>query len=124
MINSSDSSSAFQRAGELLLVLIHVSEPLRQETILPAVLETSAQEDFMEALLAKLILTESSVILDNVSDIDEILMQDMILFLRLLQFEMGFRGTWTVKLKESTETVVSSLFKILVCSDQSRTDVS
>ncbi|KAG6886295.1 hypothetical protein C0993_006705 [Termitomyces sp. T159_Od127] len=113
-ITPSNSSSAFLRAGELLLVLIHVSEPLREETTLPAVLETSSQEDLMEALLAKLNLMESLIISDSISDIDETLMQDMILFLRLLQFEMGFRGTWTAKLKESTDTIVSSLFKVLI----------
>ncbi|KAH0589220.1 hypothetical protein H2248_004982 [Termitomyces sp. 'cryptogamus'] len=110
----SNSSSAFQRAGELLLILIHVSEPLREDTTLSTILENPAQEDFMEALSSKLVLIESSIVSTSNSDIDEILTQDMILFLRLLQFEMGFRGAWTIKLKETTDRIVSSLFKILL----------
>ncbi|KAG6862353.1 hypothetical protein C0995_016051 [Termitomyces sp. Mi166 len=109
----SNPSSAFRRTGELLLVLIHGSELLREDTA-PYPILVSAQEDFMEALLSKLVLMESSIISNNTSDIDEVLTQDMILFLRLLQFEMGFRGAWTTKLRETAERVVSSLFKILL----------
>ncbi|KAG5337493.1 hypothetical protein C0989_009508 [Termitomyces sp. Mn162] len=94
----SNSSSAFQRA----------------DTTLSTILENPAQEDFMEALSSKLVLIESSIVSTSNSDIDEILTQDMILFLRLLQFEMGFRGAWTIKLKETTDRIVSSLFKILL----------
>ncbi|KAG6920074.1 hypothetical protein DXG01_010142 [Tephrocybe rancida] len=110
-----NQSHTFQRAGELLRVLIYVSEPLRENMTPLLSLEISVQDQFIEALLSKLVLFESLVISTTNSDTDDSdLTQDIVLFLRLLQFEMGFRGTWTSRMKDATDRVVSCLFRITV----------
>ncbi|KAG6866656.1 hypothetical protein C0991_000766 [Blastosporella zonata] len=106
-------SHTFQQAGELLRVLIYISEPLRDNMTLP-MLETSAQEEFIQALLSKLVLIEVLVTSNDSAADENDLTPDMVLFLRLLQFEMGFRGEWTSRMKDAMANIVSYLFKIMV----------
>ncbi|KAG6857783.1 hypothetical protein H0H87_004199 [Tephrocybe sp. NHM501043] len=109
-------SETFQRAGELLRVLIHVSEPLREIMAPIPTLEVSTQEEFIEASLSKLVSMEplfesnsgGSATYENNST------QDVVLLLRLLQFELSFKGVWTSKMKDATDKLVSCLFRIMV----------
>ncbi|KAF8070344.1 hypothetical protein FPV67DRAFT_1413891 [Lyophyllum atratum] len=106
-------SQGFKRAGELLRVLIYVAEPLRRGTAPPPVIEASNQEGFIEALSSKLMSMEPLATSDGALDTGGSgLAQEIILILRLLQFELGFRSVWSSKTKEATHQVASSLFRL------------
>ncbi|KAG6829453.1 hypothetical protein H0H92_004513 [Tricholoma furcatifolium] len=106
--------NSFQRAGEILRVLIHIAEPLREKTIPFSSLETSTQDAFIEALFSKLQAVETHITSSGVDADTSDLTQDMVLFLRLLQFEIGFREAWTSRMKDATVKVASLLIKIIV----------
>ncbi|KAF5386158.1 hypothetical protein D9615_002361 [Tricholomella constricta] len=106
-------SRGFQRAGELLRVLMYVAEPLREKSVLLPLVETSIQDEFIEALSSKLASMEEFATSNNGSEtLEANLAQEMVLILRLLQFELGFRTIWSSKMKEATDKVVSSLFRL------------
>ncbi|KAG5646822.1 hypothetical protein DXG03_002199 [Asterophora parasitica] len=108
-------SQGFQRAGELLRVLIYIAEPLREGPEPLPLVDTSIQDDFADALASKIHSMEhfatSNYAPEMVGGEES---EYMVLILRLMQFELGFRTVWSSKMKEATEKAVSSLFRIAV----------
>lgn len=100
------------RAGEVLRVLSHVSEPLREEgTGLD--LDVSTQER-----LAKVILESfqfANAIFSKTTDHSLRVITDSVIFLaRLLQFDLGFFGIRTTHFRETCEKMTPVLFDLVV----------
>ncbi|KAG5638808.1 hypothetical protein H0H81_010037 [Sphagnurus paluster] len=113
--SSENNIQSFQRAGELLRVLIYVAEPLREGTAPLPLVEISIEENFVDALLSKVVSMEPTITSDSPLEvIAEDVNQEIVLLLRFLQFEMGFRTIWTSKIKDATDKIASSLFKLAV----------
>ncbi|KAG6334052.1 hypothetical protein ID866_5040 [Astraeus odoratus] len=97
------------RAGELLRVLSHVAEPLRMKpTNLP--LDPLVQERLSKVILDTFIAIE--VMLSGVSDTSRELTRSAIFLARLLQFNLGFTGLWSLSCIEIHESLSSILFRL------------
>lgn len=100
------------RAGEVLRVLSHVSEPLREEgTGLD--LDVSTQER-----LAKIILESfqfANVMFSKTTDSSLRVITEAVIFLaRLLQFDLGFPGIRTTHFRDTCEKMTPVLFDLVV----------
>lgn len=109
-------SENFRGAGELLRVLIYVAEPLRARQVPLPVLETSIQDEFLDAVSSNLVSVESLIASRSNPQPDAKLNQDLILMLRLLQFELGFQNPGSTKTKEASNRLTSSLFRLALVS--------
>ncbi|PPQ98440.1 hypothetical protein CVT24_004119 [Panaeolus cyanescens] len=98
------------RVGELLRVLVHVSHPLREFNGGPLpTLDAAVQESFLCAV-DKLERVLESQIIDEAQRSEQS-KHDSILLLRLLQFMLSFRTTWTAKSKDYAHQLANSLFR-------------
>ncbi|KAG1837915.1 hypothetical protein DFJ58DRAFT_862003 [Suillus subalutaceus] len=100
------------RAGEVLRVLSHVSEPLREEgTELD--LDVSTQER-----LAKIVLESfqfANTTFSKTTDHSLRVITEAVIFLaRLLQFDLGFFGIRTTHFRETCERMMPVLFDLVV----------
>lgn len=102
----------FRRVGELLRVLVYVSQPIRDDPALLPSLEPLIQEEFLDSLHTKLAAIDSLLDSNEPSGDESTLPQGLLLVLRLLQFELGFRSAWTPKIKEYCENISRLLFKL------------
>jgi mediator of RNA polymerase II transcription subunit 12 len=101
------------RAAEVLRVLSHVSEPLREE-------ETSLDLGIpMQERLAKTMLESFQLACVMFTSATEqsrihILTQAVIFLARLLQFDLGFARIWTAQFRETCEKVALVLFDLVM----------
>lgn len=111
-----------RRIGELLRALVYIAQPFRKEGPLLLNLDPLVQDDFVVILHDK--LSEIKVTLESnpsaqVADREvqsAQISQQVVLLVRLLQFDLGFRGAWTPKLKDLSTTFIKNLFHLaLVC---------
>lgn len=113
-------SQRLRRIGELLQVLVYISEPMQQESSLPA-LEPSIQDTFIDALYKSFALLESLLLPSDPSEGGRAdasdLTQGTILLARLLQFNLGFRDVWTPKTKETGSSLSMSIFRLALVGD-------
>jgi mediator of RNA polymerase II transcription subunit 12 len=115
-------AECIRRAGELLRVLIHVTEPLREEAFELPELDCGIQEGFFDAICTKFedirsMFNGGSFTDDGLSQVT----RSAIFLGRLLQFDLGFRGVWTAKTREGSGSLSSTLFRLaLVCELVSR----
>ncbi|OAX39947.1 hypothetical protein K503DRAFT_781763 [Rhizopogon vinicolor AM-OR11-026] len=99
------------RAGEVLRVLSHVSEPLREEeTALD--LDIPTQERLAKTILESLQLAD--VMFSKTIEQFRILTQAVIFLARLLQFDLGFSGIWTTEFQETCEKMTPVLFDLVM----------
>ena len=114
-----DLTDYIQRAGQLLRVLAHVAESLRETALLPQ-LESEVQDEFIDAICAQFDVIHSTLVADgDQSDIATKASQssDTVIFLaRLLQYDLGFPGGWTAKTKGASNPLVSTLFRLALVS--------
>ena len=99
-------------AGEVLRVLSHVSEPLREEgTGLD--LDMPTQERLAKTILE--LLQFVSVMFSKTTEQSlHILTRAVIFLARLLQFDLGFSGIWTTQFRETCEKVAPVLFDLVM----------
>jgi mediator of RNA polymerase II transcription subunit 12 len=100
------------RAAEVLRVLSHVSEPLREEeTALD--LGIPMQERVAKTMLESFQLAH--VMFSNATEQSiHILTQAVIFLARLLQFDLGFARIWTTQFRETCEKVALVLFDLVM----------
>lgn len=109
-----------ERTGQLLRVLTHVIESMREEaTVLPQ-LEPTVQDELIEVLCSKFDVLESSFTTSDTESEHKAVMppgsQSVIFLARLLQFDLGFQSAWTSKTRETSNNLVATLFRLaLVC---------
>lgn len=100
------------RASEVLRVLSHVSEPLREEgTGLD--LDVSTQERLAKTILESFQFANSSF--SKAPDHSLHVLTEAVIFLaRLLQFDLGFPGIWTTQFRATCEKMAPVLFDLVV----------
>ncbi|KAF9453917.1 hypothetical protein P691DRAFT_798859 [Macrolepiota fuliginosa MF-IS2] len=105
-----------RRVGELLRALVYIAQPFRKEGPLLLNLDPAVQDDFVAILYDKLstikATLESSAPAQAAGreDLSSTISQQVVLLVRLLQFDLGFRGAWTPKLKDLSAPFISNLF--------------
>lgn len=109
-----------ERTGELLRVLAHVAEPLRDgKDQLPS-LDPQIQNRFMTLLLAKFEILESILCSEGAADDMDVdgaplpISDAVILLTRLLQFDLGFPGVWTKETEVCGNNLVAVLFRLVL----------
>ena len=111
--DTENETEALRRVGEMLRVLVHVSQPFRcPSATLPSV-DTATQEAFVEALDKRLKVLDSQIANEDTSTHSP---QDFILPCRLLQFILSFRITWTPKTKELSSNLSAIIFRLALVS--------
>lgn len=99
---------------------------MREDASLLPDLEPLIQEEFLDSLHTK-IATVESLLESNEASVEDSTQptQGIILILRLLQFELGFRSAWTPKTKDFCDAICKLLFKLaLVCNSTLATSAS
>jgi mediator of RNA polymerase II transcription subunit 12 len=108
-----DETESLRRVGEMLRVLVHVSQPFRGPTATLPSVDTAIQEAFIETLDKRLKLLDSQVANRDISVHSP---QDFILPCRLLQFILSFRLKWTPKTKELSSNLSAVIFRLALVS--------
>ena len=102
------------RAGEILRLLSHVIEPFRTKGIFFQ-LDVNCQERLGKGICETLSAVES-MLASTGGEASKRLAQSILFVARLLQFNLGFGGTWTTTIREQYEILSSTLFRLaLVC---------
>ena len=104
---------SLRRVGEMLRVLVHVSQPFRGSTATLPPVDTAVQEAFIETLDKRLKVFDSQIANEDTSARSP---QDFILLCRLLQFILSFRITWTPKTKDSSSNLSAMIFRLALVS--------
>lgn len=106
-------AEASRRVGEMLRVLVHVSQPFRGSTATLPSVDSAIQEAFIETLERRVGVLDSQV-----ADGDTAVHspQDFILPCRLLQFLLSFRISWTPKTKDSSSNLSVMIFRLALVS--------
>lgn len=104
---------ALRRVGEMLRVLVHVSQPFRGPTTTLPPVDTAIQEAFIETLDKRLKVLDTQIANEDTSAYSP---QDFILPCRLLQFILSFRITWTPKTKDSSSSLSAMIFRLALVS--------
>jgi mediator of RNA polymerase II transcription subunit 12 len=107
-------------ASEQLRLLAHVVELARDDPTALPVVDSVAQDSFIEALASKIQAFETVVSQHTPkSDVPpDQATQGAILMARLLQFNMAFRGVWTLKARSLSEDLCKSVFNLALVSFQ------
>lgn len=102
------------RAGEILRLLSHVMEPFRTKgTIFQ--LDASCQERLGKGVCDTLSAAETMFSATGAEG-SKRLTQSILFVARLLQFKLGFGGTWKTAVREQYEMLSATLFRLaLVC---------
>lgn len=110
------------RVGELLRALVYIAQPFRKEGPLLLNLDPAVQDDFVAILHDKLstikatLSSSASAQATCGEDLSATISQQVVLLVRLLQFDLGFRGAWTPKLRDLSATFINNIFYLaLVC---------
>lgn len=110
------SKASLSRAEELLRVLSYVAEPLRDDPVGLPVVTTDNQDRFFHALTTKWDQLFDLMSSDTEEDPQLPFIEAIVLFARLLQFDLALRGVWTERVREKSSQLVETLFKLLqVC---------
>lgn len=108
------NQECFQRVGELLRVLVHVSLPFRDSSAVSLVVEPEVQETFIAALEGKFKAIEYEILSNDSTFF--LSSQRLVLLSRLLQFVLSFRSSWTQKSKEVCINLSTMLFPLTLVS--------
>lgn len=96
-----------QQVGELLRVLVRVSEPFRTvPSSIPAV-DPPVQQEFMQAILEKFKL---------LANCDDLRWKEALILARLLQFILNFKCTWSPGLQQLSAELLNIIFDLLLVS--------
>jgi mediator of RNA polymerase II transcription subunit 12 len=110
-----------RRVGELLRALVYIAQPFRKEGPLLLNLDPTTQDDFVTIVHDKLSTIKATLVERSASatqvasgeeDLSTTISQQVVLLVRLLQFDLGFRGAWTPKLKDLSSSFINNLFHL------------
>ncbi|KIM45096.1 hypothetical protein M413DRAFT_441761 [Hebeloma cylindrosporum] len=110
--NSTTSvQECFQRVGELLRVLVHISLTFRDSPASSLIVEPQVQDAFIATLENKFKAIEPQALSEN--NMDSLLLnQQLVLLSRLLQFVLSFRCCWTPQSKDACINLSALLFRL------------
>jgi mediator of RNA polymerase II transcription subunit 12 len=105
-------------ASEQLRLLAHVVELARDDQTALPVVDSLAQDSFIDALAGKIRAFETLLAQPMpTSDVPSTqATQGAVLMARLLQFNMAFRGVWTPKARSLGEGLCKSVFNLALVS--------
>ena len=113
LTDTENEAESLGRVGEMLRVLVHVSQPFRGPTATLPLVDTAIQEPFIQTLDKRVKALDSQVA--NKETLAHSL-QDFILPCRLLQFILSFRLTWTPKTKDLSSNLSAMIFRLALVS--------
>lgn len=116
LLQPADLTDCIERAGQLLRVLAHVIESMREQAALLPQLDPMVQDEFIDAICVKFNAIESILTSDGWGLETSQVSRSLIFLARLLQFNLGFRGAWTAKAKSVSDQLVSALFRLALVS--------
>jgi mediator of RNA polymerase II transcription subunit 12 len=91
---------------------------MREEAAALPQLDPVVQDEFIDVLCAEFDAIDSILTADLEPVIRPEIFQSLIFLVRLLQFDLGFRGAWTAKAKGASNRLVSTLFRLALVSKQ------
>jgi mediator of RNA polymerase II transcription subunit 12 len=103
-----------RHVGEVLRALVYIAQPFRKEGTLFLNLDPLVQDDFVAILhdkLSEIIATLKSNASSTI-DLSVQISPPIVLLVRLLQFDLGFRGAWTPKMKDLGGAFIRNLFDL------------
>jgi len=105
-------------ASEQLRLLAHVVELARDDQTALPIVDSMAQDSFIDALASKIRAFETLLAQPApTSDVPSAqATQGAVLMARLLQFNMAFRGVWTPKARSLGESLCKSIFDLALVS--------
>ncbi|KAF5322492.1 hypothetical protein D9619_001365 [Psilocybe cf. subviscida] len=106
-------NEGLKRVGELLRVLIHVSQPFRDASATLPTVEPGVLEKFIAALEAKFKLIETEL---HPETIKPSTIHNLYLLTRLLQFTISFKNTWNTTAKQTCIELSATIFRIALYS--------
>lgn len=106
-------NEGLKRVGELLRVLIHVSQPFRDASATLPTVEPEVLENFIAALESKFKLIETDL---HAETIKPYTIHHLNLLTRLLQFAISFKNTWTTTAKQTCIELSATIFRIALVS--------
>ncbi|KAF8875798.1 hypothetical protein CPB84DRAFT_1853156 [Gymnopilus junonius] len=116
------TADCVRRMGDLLRVLVHVSQPCRDTLSSLPTVDSQIQESFAAAL-DKIFKTYETEMLNNDNELQE--RQNLVLLSRLLQFILSFKNNWTPKSKEIFIGLSEFIFRLaLYCANEDSLDIS
>ncbi|SRR6266540_1970993 len=98
-----------QRVGELLRVLVRVSEPFRTVPSSNPAVDPPVQQEFMQAILDKFKV---------LANCDDLRWKEALILARLLQFILNFKCTWSPGLQQLSADLLDVTFDLLLVSWQ------
>jgi len=116
-----DVTDVLRRVGELLRALVYIAQPFWKEGPLLLNLDSVVQNDFVVIFRDKLSVIRSTLTESNGSiqvpvssgeDLSMTISQQVVLLVRLLQFDLGFRGAWTPRLRDLSSELINDLFHL------------
>ncbi|CAA7259196.1 unnamed protein product [Cyclocybe aegerita] len=111
--DSSSNEECLRRVGDLLRVLIHVSQPLRETPNSIPTVETTIHESFLEAVDKGFQALDKAV---TDSDIPPECRDNLVLLCRLLQFILSFKFTLTVHSRTLCTNISTIIFRLVLRS--------
>ena len=99
-----------RRVGELLRVLVQVSEPLRDTPISIPMIDPLVQETFLQVILRKFKLMQKNPMDEETC----CKLREGLVLPRLIQFILSFQCNWTQGAKEISKELSGVIFDILL----------
>lgn len=114
--NANDAQALVANAGEVLRLLSKIVERFRESATLP-IIDATVQDNFFSGLVDRFAQMKEAWFAGPSDDTGDALNEasHCIIFLaRLLQFNLGFPGAWTVRATELGTTLCKTLFDLLM----------
>ena len=106
------------KAGDILRLLTNVAEPMRKDAQTKCSLEAWVQGRAMQCLHDKLMALFELMDTEKAQTVGDAVLHDrlqaVVFLARVLQFILGFAGTWSQELTTSAESLCSVLFKLIL----------
>ncbi|EGO25090.1 hypothetical protein SERLADRAFT_368519 [Serpula lacrymans var. lacrymans S7.9] len=105
-----------ERAGEVVRVLSHVAEPLREAARFAHLQVDIPTQEMLVTVIYGMFNTVESL-LTSAADDSETASQathTLVFLARLLQFDLGFAGMWTSKFREAASNLCTTLFRLVL----------
>lgn len=112
-------ANSIERVGQLLRVLAHVAQSIKDDAEILPQLDVTVQNEFIGIFRETLDDIESIVAPSSRTELEAEKIEvslNLTFLLRLLHFNLGLRGAWTAQLKSDCGKLASTLLRLAVVS--------
>ena len=106
------------KAGDILRLLTNVAEPIRKDAQAKCSLDAWVQGRALQCLHDRLMTLFELMKTDEAQTVGDTVLHDslqaVVFLARVLQFILGFAGTWSQELTTNAESLCSVLFKLIL----------